>query len=101
MTKRIRSDAWDSGNRLTRFVETWERCAKCGKEYETTNSVFPPPFCPACERESCPNCGSIEKTHCISEALHGYKCDACGDVFIVEGDCTRYVKHSYLLTFDE
>ena len=48
MTRTIRSDAFDSGNSMTNFVETWELCDKHG-EYETDG--FSDTGCPECETE--------------------------------------------------
>ncbi len=37
MVRVYRSDCWEDGNTLTRFVEYYHICPRCGDEFETIN----------------------------------------------------------------
>lgn len=55
--KTIKSDAWDSGNRLTQFKEIWGDCQVHG-QYEM---VEPDEECPMCQELICNFCGESKE----------------------------------------
>ncbi len=46
--KKYRSDCWDEGNMLTRFVDYYHKCPLCGEEVESVNSFDETELCCDC-----------------------------------------------------
>jgi len=51
MTIKHRSDCWDSGNSLTRYIEEIDYCTRCGQKVDITGIFNWNGLCTYCEEE--------------------------------------------------